>query len=164
MLPKTLLPLGIFPFFLRNASSNLKNRIHEGWTKAASPHRPKNGKQSLAHGRPRQWRVVHGGGRERRRSNACTRALMAPGTRLEDDIKQQVQRSVHCRSRWMSSCGLVNRPPTPSSSSTPYSFPPRRHVSLQKRPTRFVLRTASCTKASASFPRAVIISIDLEIG
>lgn len=86
--------------------------------------------------------------------SACTRALMAPGTRLEDDIKQQVQRSVHCHSRWMSSCGLVNRPPTPSSSSTPYSFPPRRHVSLQKRPTRFVLRTASCTKASASFPHS----------
>lgn len=164
MLPKTVLPL---EYFLSSFATR-----HRTWkivsTKGGRRQRPlivprMESKASRMVGRDNDAWCMEEEGRDGVRS-ACTRALMAPGTRLEDDIKQQVQRSVHCRSRWMSSCGLVNRPPTPSSSSTPYSFPPRRHVSLQKRPTRFVLRTASCTKASASFPRTVIISIDLEIG
>ena len=141
--------IGTLPFFFflqqsvpSNSYKIVSTKDGRRQSKAASPHCPKNGKQTLqaATMTPRAWRRRRKGGRDGVRS-ACTRALMAPGTRLEDDIKQQVQRSVHCHSRWMSSCGLVNRPPTPpSSSSTPSPIPSLR-VSLQKRPTRFVLRT-----------------------
>lgn len=141
--------IGTLPFFFflqQSIPSNSYKIVStkDGWrqSKAASPHCPKNGKQTLqaATMTPRAWRRRREGGRDGVRS-ACTRALMAPGTRLEDDIKQQVQRSVHCHSRWMSSCGLVNRPPTPPSSSPTPSPTPSLRVSLQKRPTRFVLRT-----------------------
>lgn len=140
--------IGTLPFFFflqqsvpSNSYKIVSTKDGRRQSKAASPHCPKNGKQTLqaATMTPRAWRRRRKGGRDGVRS-ACTRALMAPGTRLEDDIKQQVQRSVHCHSRWMSSCGLVNRPPTPSSSPIPSPTPSLR-VSLQKRPTRFVLRT-----------------------
>lgn len=140
--------IGTLPFFFflqqsvpSNSNKIVSTKDGRRQSKAASPHCPKNGKQTLqaATMTPRAWRRRRKGGRDGVRS-ACTRALMAPGTRLEDDIKQQVQRSVHCHSRWMSSCGLVNRPPTPSSSPIPSPTPSLR-VSLQKRPTRFVLRT-----------------------
>lgn len=141
--------IGTLPFFFflqqsvpSNSNKIVSTKDGRRQSKAASPHCPKNGKQTLqaATMTPRAWRRRRKGGRDGVRS-ACTRALMAPGTRLEDDIKQQVQRSVHCHSRWMSSCGLVNRPPTPPSSSPIPSPTPSLRVSLQKRPTRFVLRT-----------------------
>lgn len=99
--------IGTLPFFFflqqsipSNSYKIVSTKDGRRQSKAASPHCPKNGKQTLqaATMTPRAWRRRREGGRDGVRS-ACTRALMAPGTRLEDDIKQQVQRSVHCHSR-----------------------------------------------------------------